>query len=131
MNSKKVIDYWKTTAGEDWKIANSLFKLKHYSACLFYCHLTLEKLLKGLIVLHTKDHAPYIHNLVRLSDTAGIVCTLKEKEDLATINQFNIAGRYDDIKGALHKKATAQYTKQYLNLTKKYYAWLKKLYQKK
>lgn len=131
MNSKKVVAYWRQTADEDWQIANSLFKLKHYAACLFYCHLTLEKLLKGLVVLRTQDHAPYIHNLSRLSDVAGLVCTLQEKEELSVINQFNIAGRYDDIKLALHKKANAQYTKQYLKLTNKYYSWLKKLYQKK
>lgn len=131
MNTNKVIGYWKQTAEEDWRIANSLFKLKHYSACLFYCHLTLEKLLKGLIVLRTKDHAPYIHNLVRLSEKAGLSCTLAEKEQFTTINQFNISGRYDDIKLALHKKANAKFTKYYLELTKTYYLWLTKLYQKK
>ena len=131
MNITKVVTYWKTTAEEDWRVANSLFKLKHYAACLFYCHLTLEKLLKGLVVLHTKDHAPYIHNLVRLSETAELLLTLAEKEQLTTINQFNISGRYDDIKLALHKKANAKFTKHYLELTKTHYLWLKKLYQKK
>jgi len=76
--------------------------------------------------MQTKNHALYIHNLIRLSEQADLVLTLKEKEELATINQFNIAGRYDDIKLALHKKATVQYTKRYLALTKKYYIWLKK-----
>ena len=131
MNTRKIVLYWRTSADEDWKVANGLFKLKHYAACLFYCHLTLEKLLKGLVVLNTRDHAPYIHNLVRLSEKAGLPYTLEEKEQLTTINQFNISGRYDDIKLALHKKANVKFTKHYLDLTKTYCLWLKKLYQKK
>jgi hypothetical protein len=69
--------------------------------------------------------------LVRLSEQAGLPCTLAEKERLTTINQFNISGRYDDINLALHKKANAKFTKHYLDLTKTHYLWLKKTLPKK
>ncbi len=44
------INYWKKSAERNWKTVLSLFKNKHYDACLFFCHLVIEKLLKGLAV---------------------------------------------------------------------------------
>jgi len=46
MTSDKVIDFWIESSEEDFKVATGLFKLKHYPQSLFFCHLSLEKLLK-------------------------------------------------------------------------------------
>jgi len=72
MNIKEQTDHWKHLAARDWKTARGLFEIKRYDACLFFCHLTLEKLLKGLVVFHTKQEAPYIHDLERLSVAANL-----------------------------------------------------------
>lgn len=45
-NINKQITYWKKSAERDWQTALDLFKTKHYDACLFFCHLALEKFLK-------------------------------------------------------------------------------------
>lgn len=45
---------------------------KRYDACLFFCHLVLEKLLKGLVVKRTEKAAPCIHDLAELLKTTGI-----------------------------------------------------------
>ncbi|MFH1233504.1 MAG: HEPN domain-containing protein [Patescibacteria group bacterium] len=60
------IQYWKITAGRSWETARSLFKLKHYDACLFFCHLVIEKILKGLVVKKTKQAVSYTHDLEKL-----------------------------------------------------------------
>lgn len=130
INTKTIITYWKEGADNCWKVANNLYKLKHYSEALFFCHLALEKLLKGLVVQHTHHQAPYIHNLVRLAQSANIPLEHNQVEDLEVIANFNIAGRYESIKLALHRKAKKTYTEQYLATTKHYYQWLKKKYQK-
>ncbi|MCK4745253.1 HEPN domain-containing protein [Candidatus Parcubacteria bacterium] len=67
INIKKVVDYWKTEAERNYKIAEFLYEGKKYSDCLFFCHLMLEKILKGLVVKQTKTHAPYIHELDTLA----------------------------------------------------------------
>jgi HEPN domain-containing protein len=71
VNIQKIIKYWKKSAEKDFETAKTLFKLKHYPYCLFFSHLALEKLLKGLVVRKTKKHAPYTHDLVYLAELAN------------------------------------------------------------
>jgi HEPN domain-containing protein len=128
---QKHIEYWKKSATCDMKTAKDLFKLKRYDSCLFFCHLSLEKLLKGLVVIKTKRPAPYIHNLVRLIKILQLPDLINEIiSNLKTITEFNIAGRYDDVKFQFYKKCTKQYTEQYLKISHKLYLWLRKKYPK-
>lgn len=80
------------------KTAELLFAHKRYDASLFFCHLALEKLLKGLSVKRNKKPAPYIHDLTELAHIAKVKISDDQKGDLRTVNTFNIAGRYDSIK---------------------------------
>ena len=128
---KKQINYWLKLAEEDWRAAQGLFKLKHYSACLFFCHLALEKILKALVVQRTQQPAPYLHDLERLALLAKISLTKNQRKYLKTITKFNIAARYDNIKLAFHKRCTPSYTRKYFKITKNLYQWLKKEFQKK
>jgi len=128
---EKQIDYWKKSAERNWKTAQSLLKLKHYDFCLFVCHLTLEKLLKGLIVKRTNKAAPYTHYLEELAKLAKLNLIKEQIDRLKIITNFNIAGRYDDVKFAFYKKCTKEYTKKYFDISKELYLWLKKQYQKK
>ncbi|MFH1030647.1 MAG: HEPN domain-containing protein [bacterium] len=127
---QEIIDYWHAAGFRDWKTAQSLWELKRYDACLFFCHLTIEKLLKGLVVIKTKEPSPYIHNLEKLAHLAEITLSAETINNLRTITEFNIAGRYDDKKFAFYKKCTKNYSKKYLEISKKIIIWLKKEYQK-
>lgn len=125
---KPHIAYWKKSAKNDWKVARDLFQLTHYDGCLFYCHLTLEKILKGLVVVKTGKAAPHIHNLEHLSKLAKLDIDEEQRKNLQIITTFNVAARYPDEKLDLYKKATKQFTDQYLAITKSLYLWLKKHY---
>ncbi|MDO9399748.1 MAG: HEPN domain-containing protein [bacterium] len=125
------INYWEKSAERNLKTALSLFKTKHYDACLFFCHLTLEKLLKGLVVKQIKKAAPYIHDLERLTLLIKLSFTKDQIENIKIISEFSLAGRYDDEKFAFYKKCTKKYTEKYLNISKELYLWLKEQYQKK
>ena len=126
------INYWKKSAERNWKTALSLFKTKHYDACLFFCHLTIEKLLKGLIVEQTKKPASYTHYLEELATKLIKLNLTKEQiNNLKIITNFNIAGRYDDAKFAFYKKCTKKYTEKYLKICEELYLCLKKQYLKK
>lgn len=125
------INYWEESAERNWKTAQSLFKSKHYDACLFFCHLALEKLLKALVIEQIKEAAPYTHDLERLMKLAKLKLTKEQIINLKTISEFNISGRYDDIKFAFYKKCTKKYTEKYFNISKGLYLCLKKQYLKK
>ena len=116
---------------EDWRVVKSLFANKHYSHALFYCHLSLEKLLKAVVVQETKEQSPYLHNLLLLSQKAGISLAQEQQEQLQEITTFNVRGRYDDVKYKFYKKATKAYAEQYIEITAKFRIWTKKSYLKK
>lgn len=128
---EKTIAYYQESAERDWKTAHQLFDGKNYSYALFFCHLTLEKLLKSFVVEKTDAPAPFIHNLVKLAELAEISIEKEMADSLTEIAEFNIAARYDDEKLAFYKKATKEFAEKYFNITEKIYLWLKDNYLKK
>lgn len=128
---KKQIEFWEKSGQEDWETANFLFAGKRYAPCLFFCQLSLEKLLKGLVIINTGDSAPYTHDLERLAVLSGINVSEKQTNSFKIITRFNIASRYDDRKLSFHKIADKKFTEKYLIITKKLFIWLKNQYLKK
>ncbi len=126
INTKKVIKYWIITAEHNYGTAKFLLKGKRYPESLFFCHLSIEKILKALIVHQTKTHAPHIHKLVDLTKLAKIDLSPKQIDALTTITEFNIAARYNEIKFDFYKKCTKKYTEKYFLISEKLYLWLKK-----
>jgi HEPN domain-containing protein len=51
---------------------NNLFNLKDYNWALFLGHLVIERLLKAYFIQHKKEHAPFTHDLLRLSEMSGL-----------------------------------------------------------
>lgn len=132
MTKNKIIDFWIGSSVKDFEVASGLFKLKHFPQSLFFCHLTLEKLLKGLIVKHTKENPPFSHDLQKLVILTGFKMNKEYIDILNEISSFNIAGRYGDEKFEFYKKFDKKdIAKKYLNFTKELILWLKKESQKR
>ncbi|MHB8906263.1 MAG: HEPN domain-containing protein, partial [Melioribacteraceae bacterium] len=53
-NIEKQVEYWKTTALSDFETAELLIKNNKFIHGLFFCHLTIEKLLKANFVKCTE-----------------------------------------------------------------------------
>jgi len=123
---KEIVNFWKRRSADDRITAKALLKSKRYSACLFFVHIYLEKLLKALVVKKTGKPAPYVHDLLDLANIAKIELFEEQKELLREINTFNIRARYDDYKSEFYKKATKDYTAKYFKLADKLYLWLEK-----
>jgi len=123
---KEIIDFWLNRAEDDRITAKTLLKAKRYSASLFFVHLSIEKILKALIIEKTGKAAPFTHDLLSLADATKIELTDDQKKHLREINTFNIAARYDDYKMEFYKKASSDYTEKYFNSADKLYLWLEK-----
>lgn len=95
-DEKKQIMYWKTTALDNLETAEILFEKRKFRECLFFCHLTIEKLLKAHFVKAQKDFAPKVHELLYLLKKTNLNLGKSEKEFLGTINDFNLEGRYPE-----------------------------------
>lgn len=127
---KKLIDYWRDLSDYDITTAKYMFETKRYPYCLFLCHLSIEKALKALIVLRTKKHAPFSHNLVDLAKHTNIEFSNEQKNLLADLTEFNLEARYPEWEKKFYKKATKQYTELYFKQTINFQKWLKKYLKK-
>ena len=123
----KQIKYWNDSAIKDFDTAEYLHKGNKYEACLFFCHLSLEKILKSIAVYATKKVAPYTHDLEKLSKIANLSLTEEQEKNLRVITGFNIEGRYSDMQ--FQEKYTQEYVKKYFKISKNLFKWLQKKYQ--
>lgn len=110
----EAIEYWLKSSRDDFDTAQKLSSLKKYNHALFFLHLALEKIIKGIYLANKKDAPPLIHDLVSLSEKAEISLSNEEKEKLVEISTFNIAARYDDYKLKFYKKATKDYSNMWI-----------------
>ncbi|MBI4788589.1 MAG: HEPN domain-containing protein [Chloroflexi bacterium] len=109
MESKEIVQYWITTAEDDWQTVQNLFDKQDYVKALFFGHLYVEKLLKALIVQHTGAHAPYGHALHTLAEKANLAPTPDQSVFLRRITDYNIEARYPDWKLEFKKKCTREF----------------------
>lgn len=107
-----------------------MLETKRYPYCLFLCHLSVEKILKALIVEQTKKHAPYTHNLVDIAKNTKIEFSEDQKILLADLTEFNLEARYPEWEKKFYEKATKGYTEIYFNQAVNFQKWLKKYLKK-
>jgi HEPN domain-containing protein len=120
----KQISYWKANADEDWAVAQQLLESGRIRHCLFFAHLALEKMLKGLVCKNTGDLAPRIHNLNRLIGLSGVAASSEQLDILAEMNAFHIEGRYPET---LTKPPTIEEAVRYMKRAEEVLRWLTSL----
>jgi HEPN domain-containing protein len=121
-----LVAFWRESAQYDYGVAKVLFEKTKYPYALFFCHLCLEKTLKGLVVKITGKPADPIHNLVLLAKKTDLLFTEEQVDFFTVVSQFNIQARYQGYKSAFYKQATKTYTKEYLFKTEAMLQWLTK-----
>ena len=68
----KIVKHWVETSDNDFNTMLTLFNSKSYGWAMFLGHISIEKLLKALYVKRREEHAPFTHNLYRLSELIGL-----------------------------------------------------------
>lgn len=113
------IRYWKASAARDRKTAETLYKSGDYHWSLFFWHLVLEKLIKAVLLARHKELI-YTHNVLNLARQAGLPISTKQEKELKEITSFNLEARYDNEKFSFYKKATKQFTDQWISVCQSY-----------
>lgn len=124
MNAEKVVNYWLISSNEDWDTMEILFNSKRYANSLFFLHLSLEKLLKALVVSNTKKHAPRTHNLSYLAGKAGFEFNERFIDLMAEVTPFNLETRYPEDMEEFKMKCTEDYTKGYIKRCEELRKWI-------
>ncbi len=126
MDLKDVEKYWIYASSDAYNTATILFKKKKYKDSMFYLHLSLEKMLKGLYVNYMDEEAPWGHNLQSIGmKISGLNLPEDKKILLGQITAFNIKARYDDYKESFNKLCDKKFAKNYLKSGKELLSWLK------
>ncbi len=126
MEKKEHIAYWKNGAAEDLETALYNISGKRHVPALFFFHLTIEKLLKGIWVKDNFSNTPpFTHDLLKLSSETTLELSGEDYDFLGTINSWNIEARYPDFKKTLHRIATDAYMKVHVDRIKKLYECLR------
>lgn len=133
MNNIDLMKYWIKSSDEDYNVMRFLYSGKKNSYCLFFGHLVIEKLLKGLYAKNNEEnpHALKSHNLLVLAEKCDLDLTDGQVKRLQTITQFNISARYDDYKESFYQKCTDEYTAIQVNNIEEVRIWLKELLAEK
>jgi len=122
MNTRKQIDYWKTSADEDFSAAQSLLEKGHLRHALFFAHLSIEKMLKAQVTERTKDIPPRIHNLSRIAEIAGLSFSTEQANFLRSFDMYQLEGRYPDRAKVILDSKTAR---EKLSMVRDILKWLK------
>lgn len=124
---KQVSQFWLIEAEEASSVADHLMEKEDYSYALFLGHLAVEKLLKALYAVRLREHAPPVHNLIRLSRAVGLEMDEKQMAALITITALNIEARYPDLKRNFRRQCSSAYSGEQMVVIKEVFSWLKSM----
>jgi len=121
----QVVAFWMTEAEEALEVADHLVAKADYSYALFFGHLAVEKALKAQYVLRREQHAPPLHNLLRLARAAELEVDETTADQLTTVTAFNLEARYPDFKRTFRLICTPEYTAAQMTIIKELIQWLR------
>ena len=127
---KEILKNWLLFAKSDLDAANRLFNSPRptqwtYLLTLWHCHQVIEKTLKMIIIKKNKELLK-IHDLTKLSKISEINLSKEQKQLLEDLNEFYLRSRYPDLFYKPLPQPNKDFTKNYLEKTKKLFLWLKK-----
>ncbi|NOZ46088.1 MAG: HEPN domain-containing protein [Chlorobi bacterium] len=122
INIQKQIDYWINGAEEDILTADLLIREQRILHGLFFCHLVIEKAIKAHYVKTTGNIAPRSHNLIYLSENAGLTYNNDTQIFLGILMKYQLQGRYPDYNPLLPDLKRVH---EYFDRTKNLLQWLK------
>jgi HEPN domain-containing protein len=87
---------WVEDAEYDLQSAEVMLNSRRYFFVVFMCHLTIEKLLKAVIVERQGIVPPKTHNLVGLVAQAGLTIPAERRPLINELDNMSVVTRYPD-----------------------------------
>lgn len=126
MTQEKAVKIWVEGAEDALDTCNKLFKSKKYHHALFFLHLALEKIIKALYISKLDQSPPYVHNLKELCKLMDLGLTKEELKQFDEISEFNVSARYEEYKYKIYKRATKEYSENWIAMGTDFYKLFKK-----
>lgn len=84
--------------------------------------MTIEKIVKALVVKTTNQPPPRSHNLFKLLENTGVVLENEDADFFGILMKYQLEGRYPDYNPLIPGK---KQVKEYFRKTKEMLSWLK------
>ena len=118
-------DEWYFQSDYDLETAVDMFKSGRNVYCIFMCHLSLEKALKGLLIKRTDEFPSKTHSLMYFADKLGLDMSDSNYEFLFMLNKISVPTRYPEDLRKLFLTYSKERTESILNQTKEVQLWIK------
>lgn len=116
---------WVEDAEYDLQSAKVMLDSGRYFFVVFMCHLTIEKLLKSVIVERQSIVPPRMHNLVELAVRAGLSIPATHRPLINELDNMSVVTRYPDGRQAIASTLTAEKTILLYTRTVEFTQWLR------
>jgi len=126
METKFKHDEWFFQSDYDLETAVDMLKSGRTVYCIFMCHLSLEKALKGLLIKKTGEFPSKTHSLTYFVDKLELDLPESYFEFIYMLNNISVPTRYPEDLKKLFSTYTIERTESFLNLTKEIQPWIKK-----
>lgn len=125
MEKRGLHEEWYFQSDYDLETAVDMLKSGRTVYCIFMCHLSLEKALKGLLIKKTGEFPSKTHSLMYFVEKMGLQLDDSVYEFVFTLNKISVPTRYPDDLRKLFATYTKEKTESILNKTKELQLWIK------
>jgi len=118
---------WFFQSDYDLETAQYMLQTGRNVYCVFMCHLSLEKALKGLFVKQLNQFPPKLHNLIYFTEKMAIEIEDTHLDFLIWLNRMAIPTRYPEDLRSMIKMFPKEQTNNIYQQTKTIQQWIKTL----
>jgi HEPN domain-containing protein len=119
-----VPEEWVERARYDIGTAKDMLAAGRYLYVLFCCQQAVEKALKAIIAQRTNEMPPRLHNLIDLTEKAGLQVDESRSDKLGLLTKYYIESRYPDELEALSRGVDDRFAREVYRDTEVLLRWL-------
>jgi len=116
---------WFFQSDYDLETADQMLQSGRNVYCIFMCHLSLEKALKGLFVKLLNEFPPKLHDLIYFVNRISLPVEDEQRDFLMSLNRMGIITRYPEDLQNMINLFSKEHTNNILEQTKLIQQWIK------
>jgi HEPN domain-containing protein len=125
MEQKLKYEEWFFQSDYDLDTAYQMLLSGRNIYCVFMCHLSLEKALKGLFIKQSNVFPPKIHDLIYFVDRLSLLPEDIHLNFIMWLNRMGIITRYPEDLQSMIKLFSQEQTNKIYEQTKEIQQWIK------
>lgn len=123
---RREVDNWRKSSKYDIEVAKDMFAAERYVYVIFFCHLSIEKMLKAVVAKVTDNTPPKTHDLRHLVEKAQLEPPQDLFEFISSLSEVSIPTRYPFDFAGQSEGYTKELAEDYLHKAEETLKWIGK-----